>query len=358
MLARYSKIFRNIRYMSTLAEQCSDVKKVPHVPVMAEEVLHYLKPKKGELIIDMTFGAGGHSRKLLECSPDIKLIALDRDPVAYGYADSLAEEFPGQVIPLLGRFSELPKLLQAKDILPSTVDCILFDFGCSSMQFDDGNRGFALSQNGPLDMRMDGCRFPDSPTAADVLARATEEDLYKIIKTYGEEKQARKIARVIVESRYMFKTLATTEDLSDLVKSICIEDYRLDKLQRPSHVATKTFQAIRIFVNNELNEMNYALLLAHSYLKVGGRIVTITFHSLEDTIAKRHLSGNMLGNTVNPLPLKYSSHSANLTEGLVKQIMEPQWKMLHQHVITPKYEEVENNPRSRSAKLRAAVKIR
>lgn len=359
MFVRYIKICRSLRYFSTLPEQSTDdIKKLPHVPVMIEEVLKYLKPTTKNVVMDMTFGAGGHSRRILECAPKIKLIALDRDPLASHYADKLAEEFPHQVVPLLGRFSDLPKLLQSKDIPQNSIDCILFDFGCSSMQFDDGKRGFSISENGPLDMRMDGNRFPDSITAADVVAKATEEDLYKIIKTYGEEKQARKISRAIVEARYMFKTLTTTQELSDIVKSVCIEDFRLDKLNRETHVATKTFQALRIFVNNELNEMNYGLILAHRYLKLGGRIVTITFHSLEDTIVKRHLTGNMLGHTVNPLPLKFSNQSLAVSEEIVKHIMEPQWKMLHQHVITPKYEEVENNPRSRSAKLRAAVKIR
>ncbi|KAJ8940755.1 hypothetical protein NQ314_010617 [Rhamnusium bicolor] len=161
----------------------------------------------------------------------------------------------------------------------------------------------------------------------------------------------------IVEARYLFKKLTTTEELADLVDSVCTENYRLDKLQRKTHVATKTFQALRIFVNNELNEINYGLILSHYYLKIGGRIVTITFHSLEDTIVKRHLSGNLIEYAANPLPLKYSSH-ANVDTNLVKEVMDSKWKPLHKHVLVPKYEEVENNPRSRSAKLRAAVKVK
>lgn len=198
----------------------------------------------------------------------------------------------------------------------------------------------------------------DTPTASDVLAKATEEDIYKIIKYYGEEKQARKIARAIIDARYLFKKLTTTEELADLVESVCLEDFRLDKLQRRTHVATKTFQALRIFVNNELNEINYGLVLAHRYLKIGGRIVTITFQSLEDTIVKRHLSGNVIENMANPLPLKYSSHMSMTNDGLVQDVMDANWMPLHKHVIVPKYEEVENNPRSRSAKLRAAIKVK
>ncbi|CAG9854783.1 unnamed protein product [Phyllotreta striolata] len=349
MLYRNS-IFRLVRHYSAELNP-------PHKPVMVDEVLQYLKPESGETCLDMTFGAGGHSRKLLQKCPDIKLLALDRDPIAHQHAQNLCEEYPNRVVPMLGRFSELNELLKAKGIGPNSIDCILLDLGCSSMQFDNGERGFSISCNGPLDMRMDGNRLPDSYTAADVLAKATEEDLYKIIKVYGEEKQARKIARAIIEARYLFKPLTTTEELADLVRSVCDEEYRLDKLQRKSHVATKTFQALRIFVNNELNEINYALVLAHYYLKIGGRIVSISFHSLEDTIVKRHLTGNVLENTANALPLKYNNCSSYLEQGFIEGIQRTKWKMLHQHVLLPRYEEVEENPRSRSAKLRAAVKI-
>ncbi|KAJ8962699.1 hypothetical protein NQ318_001096 [Aromia moschata] len=357
-MAAYMRNFnhRFLRKFSALAEKCTE-NTSPHIPVMAEETVNYLKPENNQTILDMTFGAGGHSRRILKISPNITLLALDRDPKAFKYAKELAKEYPSQVVPLLGSFSELPGLLKPLGIKQNSIDSILFDFGCSSMQFDEADRGFSVSKDGPLDMRMDGDRYPDIPTAADVLANATEEDLYKIIKYYGEEKQARKIARAIVEARYLFKKLTTTEELCDLVDSVCTEDYRLDKLQRKSHVATKTFQALRIFVNNELNEINFGLILAHRYLKIGGRIVTITFHSLEDTIVKRHLAGNLIENAANPLPLKFCSHTT-VDDDLVKEIMEFKWRPLHKHVLVPKYDEIENNPRSRSAKLRAAVKIR
>nr|XP_008192724.1 PREDICTED: probable methyltransferase-like protein 15 homolog [Tribolium castaneum] len=341
--------------LSLVRKFCSSA---PHVPVMVQEVLHFLKPEGNQTILDMTFGAGGHSRRILEQAPNVKLLALDRDPVAFGYAQKLAEEFPNRVTPLLGRFSEVPELLSLNKIRQNSIDAILFDFGCSSMQFDTPSRGFSVSHNGPLDMRMDSGRFPEDPTAADVLAKATEEDLYKIIKVYGEEKKARKIARAVIEARYLFKTLSTTEELADLVDSVFSGEIRLDKLQRPSHNATKTFQALRIFVNNELNEINYGLIIAHKYLKLGGRVVTLTFHSLEDTIVKRHLLGNLIANTPNPLPLKYSSHSFDVDGQIVKEVMESNWLSLTKHVLVPKYEEVENNPRSRSAKLRAAIRVK
>lgn len=190
-----------------------------------------------------------------------------------------------------------------------------------------------------------------------MLAKASEVDIYKIIKCYGEEKQARKIARAIIEARYLFKRLTTTQDLTDLVESVCSDEYRTDMLQRKTHVATKTFQALRIFVNNELNEINYGMILAQKYLKIGGRLVTICFHSLEDTIVKRHLTGNVIENMPNALPLKYCSSSFGIDDNFMKEVMEKKWKMLHKHVIVPKIEEIERNPRSRSAKLRAAVKL-
>lgn len=330
----------------------------PHVPVLINEVLEYLNPEESHTIIDMTFGAGGHSSKILDRCKNVKLVTLDRDPVAFEYAKKLQSRYPRQIVTLLGRFSELPQLLKQENIKPNSVDGMLFDFGCSSMQFDVAERGFSITKDAYLDMRMDGYRFPDMPTAADVLAKASESDLYKIIKIYGEEKYARKIARAIIESRYLFKKLTTTQELADLVDSIYDNEMRVDKLLRKSSNATKTFQALRIFINNELNEINYALLLAHHYLKIGGRLITITFHSLEDTIVKRHLFGNLIENTINHLPLKYSNHSLSVEKDVVKDVMDTSWKMLHRHVIVPKYEEIEYNPRCRSAKLRAAIKIK
>lgn len=191
-----------------------------------------------------------------------------------------------------------------------------------------------------------------------MLAKATEEDIYRILKYYGEEKQARKIARAVIEARYLFKNLTTTQHLAEVVASVCSDEIRSDMLQRKSHVATKTFQAIRIFVNNELNEINYGILLAHRYLKIGGRLVTLTFHSLEDTIVKRHLLGNMIENLANPLPLKYCNPSFQIHSDVMKEVLDPKWKMLHKHVILPRLEEIEENPRSRSAKLRSAIKLK
>lgn len=328
-----------------------------HVPVMLNESIKHLNILDNEVYIDMTFGAGGHSRKILE-SADCQLITLDRDPVAYEKATKLAEEYPNRVTPLLGKFSELPNFLNTLNIKQSSIDGFLFDFGCSSMQLDNGDRGFSISKNGYLDMRMDSGRDPNQITAREVLATANEQELYRIFKVYGEEKKAAKIAEKIIEARYMIKNIETTEELVDIVNSCCIDEVRLDKLQRPQSNATKVFQALRIFVNNELNELNYAMVLAKHYLKLNGRLVTICFHSLEDTIVKRHLAGNLVNEVANPVPMKYLNPSIVQDQETIDFFLDTPWKQITKHVETPRLEEVEDNPRSRSARLRAAIKIK
>lgn len=353
------KTLNGHRYQSTLGSYKTQQTQVLHVPVMVNEVVSNLKPQNNELFIDMTFGAGGHTKRILDAAPNVRIITLDRDEDAYQLALELKEEYPEQIIPLLGRFSELPNLLEQHNIKAGTVDGVLFDFGCSSMQFDQAERGFALSRNGPLDMRMDKNRYPDQPTAADVLARIDEPELARILKIYGEEKNAKKIARAIIDMRYSLRKITTTKELADLISSCFTDNDRVDKLGRPAHTATKTFQALRIFVNDELNEINYAMLLAEHYLRINGRLVTITFHSLEDTIVKRHLMGHLVGGgtTANPIPLKYCSHALVEDAHELASIMHSNWQQLHKHVLTPTHEEVDRNPRSRSAKLRAAIKL-
>lgn len=338
--------------LSTEATQYKD-----HTPVMLKEVTKYLKPVDNEVYIDMTFGAGGHSRKLLT-SADCKLITLDRDPTAYEKAKELAKEFPNRVMPLLGKFSDLPTLLKENNIEQATIDGILFDFGCSSMQLDNGHRGFSISKNGYLDMRMDAERDPNQITAREVLATANEHELYKIFKIYGEEKKAAKIAQTIVQARYMIKNIETTRELADIVDSCCPNEFRLDKLKRPQSNATKVFQALRIFVNNELNELNYGMVLSKYYLKLNGRLVTICFHSLEDTIVKRHIAGNTINDVANPVPLRYLNPAVVQDQDTINQMLDSPWKAINKHVEVPSDEEVERNPRSRSARLRAAIKIK
>lgn len=329
-----------------------------HTPVMTREVLQYLEPSPGKIYIDMTFGAGGHCTKILQSAPDIKIFALDRDPVAYNIAQKLSEQYSGQVIPLLGKFSDLPFLLSKYKVAKNSIDGFLFDFGCSSMQFDTAERGFSLSKDGPLDMRMDGNRCPENPTAADVIAKADEIDLVHILKIYGQERKAKKIARALIEARYMFGNLRTTKELAQLVESVAGNEIRKDQLGRFSHSATKTFQAFRIFVNNELNEINYGIILAENYLKIGGRLITISFHSLEDTVVKRHMSGNISDNVANVMPLKYVNANKIFNSNELENIVIPPWKMMHKHVLTPSDLEVHENPRARSAKFRAITKVK
>lgn len=157
-----SRIHRLKRNFCTLCEH-KYVESRPHVPVMSKEVIDAFKPQNNQTYLDMTFGAGGHTIKLLEANPNIRILALDRDPLAHEYAVNLSQTHP-QITPMLGRFSELPELLKINKIKQNSIDGILFDFGCSSMQFDIAERGFSVSKNGPLDMRMDGQRFPDMPT--------------------------------------------------------------------------------------------------------------------------------------------------------------------------------------------------
>lgn len=335
---------------------------------MADEVLAQLQPRAGGLYIDATFGAGGHTRRLLDAEPTLRVIALDRDADAHQLAVGLQQQpaYTDRLIPLHGRFSQLPALLSDCGIQPNSVDGILFDFGCSSMQFDRPERGFSISHNGPLDMRMDRSKASTAaePCAADVLARIDELDLARILKVYGEERNAKKIARAICDMRYALRRLQTTRELAELVASCFPSDgTNSDKLGRPAHLATKTFQALRIFVNDELNEINYAMLVAGHYVRRGGvgRLVTLTFHSLEDTIVKRHLMGHLLGGgqTANPVPLKYCAHGAVVTqdERDVRTLMASQWQQLHRHVMVPSEAEVDRNPRARSAKLRAAERL-
>lgn len=327
-----------------------------HIPVMSKEVIEALQPKDNQTILDMTFGAGGHSTILLNAA-SVKIICLDRDPVAYKKAIEFSKEHDGFVTPLLGRFSEIKQAFESANIRKNSLDGILIDAGCSSMQMDSGARGFSISKNGALDMRMDGDRYPHQPTAADVLNTLDVPSLVKIFRIYGEEKHAKKVAQALFDARYMLKTINTTHELADLIQSILGSEQRFDKLQRSSHVATKIFQALRIFVNNELNELNYGMEMAYEYLKPGGRLVTLTFHSLEDRIVKRHIIGIDMDEPVSQnIRQKYSNafmwHSQEAIDGLYSN----RWTSVYKHVVKPSAEEVHMNPRSRSAKLRAAVK--
>lgn len=332
-----------------------------HVPVMVEEVKEIFGELMPKTVLDMTFGAGGHSRALLDHLPDCVVLALDRDPYAHKLAQELAEERPGKVIPLLGRFSDLSTVLSEVNIAPGSIDGALFDLGSSSMQFDQAERGFSLSRNGPLDMRMDGDRFPGQPTAADVVNLLSEFDLAKILKKYGDEARAKKIAHGIVNARAAFGKITTTQQLADIINSIFPGAYTRDSLNRNAHTATKTFQALRIFVNNEINELHNGLEIVHRYLRTGGICVAISFHSLEDRIVKRlfhDIDADLENNISIHKRSKLSSGSTVFTkEELEKVTKKTKWEPLTRKVTLPSVKEVFENPRSRSAKLRAAYKL-
>lgn len=350
-----------------------------HRPVMCREIMQALRPEDGQVFIDMTFGGGGHTKQLLATNKKIKIFALDRDPIAYQKAVVLSESklvaVNGQkIIPLLGRFSEFPDLMHSHGVGPDSVDGIIMDLGASSMQFDDYRRGFSLSNDGPLDMRMDGKRFESMPTAADVVNTLNANHLAKVFKIYGEERYAMKFAQTIVDSRFLMKRLSSTRELANLIAGVTSGRQAFDSLGRNQHSATKVFQALRIFVNNEINELNYAMEKVRLYLRPtlnpnvieskddidnysqidGGVIAVLSFHSLEDKIVKRHLTGAESNH--NSQTKDFSS--LELPEEYdVNRVMKKKWKMISKKVMTPTEEEVLDNPRSRSAKLRLAVRL-
>lgn len=335
-----------------------------HIPVMVNEVVHCLAPQKGQVFLDMTFGSGGHTKAILQMEPDITVYALDRDPAAYAIAEQLSEVYPKQIKAMLGQFSQVETLLMKTGVQPGTVDGILLDLGCSSMQLDAPERGFSLRKDGPLDMRMDGDRYPDMPTAADVVNALDQHALASILRAYGEEKHARKIASAIIQARTIYP-ISRTQQLASIVAGAFPPSAiyaRKDLLQRSTHIATKTFQALRIFVNNELNELYIGLKTAQKFLKTGGRLVALSFHSLEDRIVKRFLLGISMTERFNlsiKQKVKYISQqdSDHEIEGRNSERAPLMWELIHKKVLTPGDQDVQDNPRGRSAKLRAAIKL-
>lgn len=335
-----------------------------HTPVMVDEVVRCLAPQKGQVIIDMTFGSGGHTKAILQKESDITLYALDRDPTAYTIAKQLSQLYSKQIQAMLGQFSEAEALLMEAGVQPGTVDGVLLDLGCSSMQLDSAERGFSLRKDGPLDMRMDGSRFPDMPTAADVVNALDQQALASILRAYGEEKHAKKIASAIVQARHIYP-ITRTQQLASIVAGAFPPSAvyaRKDLLQRSTHIATKTFQALRIFVNNELNELYMGLKTAQKFLKTGGRLVALSFHSLEDRIVKRFLLGISMTERFNLSVRQKVMQSLQLdadheNKGGISVRAPLMWEPIHKKVLTPEDQDVQVNPRGRSAKLRAAVKL-
>jgi 16S rRNA (cytosine1402-N4)-methyltransferase len=300
---------------------------ISHVSVLGREAVEMLNPRAGGIYLDATFGAGGYSRMILATS-GTRVIGIDRDRSAITGGFDLVERADGRLTLVEDRFSGLAEVCAAQRI--DAVDGVVMDVGVSSMQLDSAGRGFSFRLSGPLDMRMGH----DGPTAADVVAKASETDLANIIYIFGEERHSRGVARAIVTTRKE-APITTTKALADIVARV------VRSKPNEIHPATRTFQALRIFVNEELDELHLALVAAERVLKPGGRLVVVSFHSLEDRIVKDFL--NQRG--------KAGGGSRHLPE--VAQAA-PSFQILTKRPVTPDEAEISANPRARSAKLRAA----
>jgi 16S rRNA (cytosine1402-N4)-methyltransferase len=303
---------------------------VRHIPVLLQEVLDALDPQEGQWVLDGTFGFGGYSTAIMKAGANV--LGVDRDPEAAARAAVLQESFDEQLKFQAGRFGELAQIAQEQGIAP--LDAVVLDIGVSSMQLDDAHRGFSFMQDGPLDMRM----AQSGVSAADVVNGYESKDLGQIFKQLGEEKQARRIAEAIVAQRAS-QPFVTTLDLAN-----CIEKAVGRKPHQKIHPATRVFQALRIFINAELDELVDGLVAAEKCLKPGGRLVVVTFHSLEDRIVKRFFQERSK---------RHAGGSRHMPE---QDLADPSFEMLVKGAVGPGEEELERNPRARSAKLRAAVR--
>ena len=299
----------------------------PHIPVLAEEVVHALAVAPGETHVDGTFGAGGYSKAILEKGA-ARVIAFDRDPEAIQAGESLAASSGERLTLVPERFSRMRQALSARGV--DQVDGVTLDIGVSSMQLDRPERGFSFQGDGPLDMRMS----PDGPSAADFVNHADEAEIADILFHYGEETKSRRVARAIVAAR----PIARTGELADAVRKALGHHAGMKK-----DPATRTFQAIRIHVNDELKELEGGLAAAEQVLRPGGRLAVVTFHSLEDRIVKRFLrsrSGSPAGGSRHR-PAANESGPAPTFEAVARPVRASE-------------AEVRANPRARSATLRAA----
>jgi 16S rRNA (cytosine1402-N4)-methyltransferase len=300
-----------------------------HIPVLGREVLAWLEPRSGGTYVDATFGAGGYSRAILDIART-RVIGIDRDRTAIAGGFELVDRSDGRLTLVEDRFSNLADICAAQGV--TAVDGVVMDIGVSSMQLDEAARGFSFRADGPLDMRMGS----GGPTAADVIARASEADLANIIYIFGEERHSRSVARAIVAARNE-APITTTRALADLVAKVV--------RTKPGdiHPATRTFQGLRIFVNGELDELHLALAATERVLKPGGRLVVVSFHSLEDRIVKNFLNERARtggGSRHQPQTAQRPASFAVLTK----------------RPVTAGDDEVAANPRARSAKLRAAMR--
>jgi 16S rRNA (cytosine1402-N4)-methyltransferase len=302
-----------------------------HVPVLLREVIDVLQLERGGVFLDATFGAGGYTRALLD-HPNTRILALDRDPGAVRDGAALVDAAQGRLTLVESRFSQLAEMAKSQGFAP--LDGVVFDIGVSSMQFDEAARGFSFRGDGPLDMRMEG----RGQSAADIVNTADEETLADILYFYGEERAARRIARAIVHDRAL-EPFTTTKALAGLIERVAPS--------RPIdiHPATKSFQALRIAVNDELGELLAGLAGAERVLRAGGRLAVVTFHSLEDRIVKQFLAERAgRGETGSR---RLPGEPAAIAPGFICAGRQP---------IAPSRAEIDVNPRARSAKLRFATR--
>ena len=303
-----------------------------HIPVMLPEVLEALKPTHDEIYVDATFGAGGYSRAILEAA-ECKVYAIDRDPNVREFAQALQQDFPDRFIFLAGSFSEMTQLLANVGV--QKVDGIVMDLGVSSMQLDQAERGFSFQRDGALDMR----QSQQGQSAADIVNEMEADELADILYLYGEEKKSRRIARAIVEARAE-APIETTLQLANIIAKAAPQG------KQKIHPATRSFQALRIYVNRELEELEMALEASKNLLNSGGRLVVVSFHSLEDRITKRFFtscSREKLGGSRH-LPV-------------VDDVPLPLFTLPHRKKAIAASEcETQINSRSRSAKLRIGIR--
>jgi 16S rRNA (cytosine1402-N4)-methyltransferase len=301
----------------------------PHIPVLLDEVIAALDPKPGDVIVDATFGAGGYTRAFLDAGATVHAFDRDPDAIAAGAEFPESGKNPPRLILHPRRFSEMVNALSEAGI--ARVDGVAMDIGVSSMQLDQAERGFAFSAEGPLDMTMSRA----GPTAADFLNQAPEEDIADVLWRYGEERQSRRVARAIVAAR----PLSTTGELARVVRKAL--GYHPGA---PKDPATRSFQAIRIHVNGELDELERGLRGAEQVLRSGGRLAVVSFHSLEDRIVKQFLR-QAAGATARAS--RHAPEAAGGAEATFGQLSK---------AIRPGENEVRRNPRARSATLRAATR--
>ena len=306
-----------------------------HAPVMLREVLDASAPRAGESIVDGTFGWGGYTTAFLEAA-DCVVYGIDRDPSASDRAGIIANRFPGRFTFVPGAFGDMLELMDETGV--TTVHGVVFDLGVSSMQIDDPERGFSFQKDGPLDMRMEG-RESDAPDAAEVVNGEDEAEIARIIWLYGEEKNSRRIARAIVAARKA-KPITRTLELADIVARVSggVQPHKL-------HPATRTFQALRIHVNDELGQLEAGLRAAERLLAPEGRLAVVSFHSLEDRIVK-----NFLRERSGTAP----SASRHLPDQPARHA--PSFTLQARSAVKPGDDETEANPRARSARLRAAIR--